>query len=46
MFPVVGELRATVVAPAIGDEIFAAFGVLLRYLPISPAAVPETLGHA
>ena len=44
MFPVVGELRATVVAPA-GDEILAAFGVRLRYLPISAAAVPETLGH-
>ena len=44
MFPVVDELRATVVAPAIGNGIFAAVGVRLRYLP--PEAVPEMLGHA
>jgi hypothetical protein len=37
----VGELGATVVAPAIGNAIFAAVGVRLRYLPIHPATVPE-----
>jgi CO/xanthine dehydrogenase Mo-binding subunit len=46
MLPVVGELSATVIAPAFGNAIFAAFGVRLLYLPIRPAAVPETLGHA
>ena len=46
MLPVVGELGATVVAPAIGNAIFASVGVRLRYLPIRPAAVPEALGHA
>ena len=46
MLSVVGELGATVVAPAIGNAMFAAVGVQLRYLPIRPAAVPEALGHA
>ena len=46
MLPLVGELGATVVAPAIGNAIFAAVQVRLRYLPNCPAAVPEALGHA
>jgi isoquinoline 1-oxidoreductase subunit beta len=46
MLPVVGELGATVVTPAIANAIFAAVGVRLRYLPIGPAAVPEAPGHA
>jgi isoquinoline 1-oxidoreductase subunit beta len=46
MLQVVGELRATVIAAAIDNAIFAAVGVRLRYLPIRPAAVPEALGHA
>jgi CO/xanthine dehydrogenase Mo-binding subunit len=46
MLSVVGELGATLVALAIGNAIFAAAGVWLRYLPIRPAAVPEALDHA
>jgi isoquinoline 1-oxidoreductase subunit beta len=46
MLPVVGELGATVIVPAIGNAIFAAVGVRLRCLPIRPTAVPEALGHA
>jgi hypothetical protein len=45
ILPVVGELGATVVAPAIGNAIFVSVGVQLRYLPIRPAVDPEPLGH-
>jgi isoquinoline 1-oxidoreductase subunit beta len=38
-----GEPGTTVVAPAIGNAIFAAVGVRLRHLPISPAAVLQAL---
>ena len=38
-----GEPGTTVVAPAIGNAIFAATGVRLRHLPIRPAAVLEAL---
>src|SRR5262249_49953748 len=38
-----GEPGTTVVAPAIGNAIFAAIGVRLRHLPIRPAAVLEAL---
>jgi CO/xanthine dehydrogenase Mo-binding subunit len=38
-----GEPGTTVVAPAIGNAIFAALGVRLRDLPIRPAAVREAL---
>jgi len=38
-----GEPATTVVAPAIGNAIFAAVGVRLRHLPIRPAAILETL---
>ena len=38
-----GEPGTTVVAPAIGNAIFAAIGVRLRHLPIRPAAVREAL---
>ncbi|SDA19454.1 xanthine dehydrogenase family protein molybdopterin-binding subunit [Sphingomonas sp. NFR15] len=34
-----GEPATTVVAPAIGNAIYAAIGVRLRHIPISPAAV-------
>jgi CO/xanthine dehydrogenase Mo-binding subunit len=45
-----GEPGTTVVAPAIGNAIFAAVGVRLRDLPIRPAAVlqalePQKRGH-
>ena len=33
----------TVVAPAIGNAIFAAVGVRLRHLPIRPAALRKAL---
>jgi hypothetical protein len=46
MPPVIGELDVTVIAVEVGDAMSARLGVRLRYLPISPAAVPETLGHA
>jgi isoquinoline 1-oxidoreductase subunit beta len=38
-----GEPATTVVAPAIGNAIFAAVGVRLRHLPIRPTAVLEAL---
>jgi CO/xanthine dehydrogenase Mo-binding subunit len=38
-----GEPATTVVAPAIGNAIFAAVGVRLRRLPIRPAAVLNAL---
>jgi isoquinoline 1-oxidoreductase beta subunit len=38
-----GEPGTTVVAPAIGNAIFAAIGVRLRHLPIRPAAVRQAL---
>jgi CO/xanthine dehydrogenase Mo-binding subunit len=38
-----GEPGTTVVAPAIGNAIYAATGIRLRYLPIRPAAVLPAL---
>jgi isoquinoline 1-oxidoreductase subunit beta len=38
-----GEPGTTVVAPAIGNAIFAAIGVRLRHLPMRPAAVRQAL---
>jgi CO/xanthine dehydrogenase Mo-binding subunit len=38
-----GEPATTVVAPAIGNAIFAAVGARLRHLPIRSAAVLEAL---
>src|SRR5262245_57229784 len=38
-----GEPGTTVVAPAIGNAIFAATGVRLRHLPIRPTAVLQAL---
>ena len=38
-----GEPATTVVAPAIGNAIFAAVGARLRHLPIRPAAVLQAL---
>ena len=38
-----GEPGTTVVAPAIGNAIFAAAGVRLRHLPIKPAALLAAL---
>ncbi len=38
-----GEPATTVVAPAIGNAIFAAVGIRLRHLPIRPSAVLQAL---
>lgn len=38
-----GEPATTIVAPAIGNAIYAAVGVRLRHLPITPAAVRAAL---
>jgi CO/xanthine dehydrogenase Mo-binding subunit len=38
-----GEPATTVVGPAIGNAIFAAVGVRLRHLPITPAAVAAAI---
>ncbi|HVP98266.1 MAG TPA: molybdopterin cofactor-binding domain-containing protein [Roseiarcus sp.] len=40
-----GEPATTVIAPAIGNAIFAAVGVRLRHLPIRPDAVLEALAQ-
>jgi isoquinoline 1-oxidoreductase beta subunit len=40
-----GEPATTVVAPAIGNAIFAAVGVRLRHLPIRPSAVLQALAQ-
>jgi isoquinoline 1-oxidoreductase subunit beta len=40
-----GEPATTVVAPAIGNAIFAAVGARLRHVPIRPAAVLQALMH-
>lgn len=40
-----GEAATTVVAPAIGNAIFAASGARLRHLPIRPEAVRQALTH-
>jgi len=40
-----GEAATTVVAPAIGNAIFAASGARLRHLPIRPEAVRQALAH-
>ena len=42
-----GEPATTVVAPAIGNAIFAAVGARLRHLPMRPAALRKALaGHS
>jgi len=38
-----GEPATTVIAPAVGNAIFAAVGVRLRHLPIRPSAVLQVL---
>jgi isoquinoline 1-oxidoreductase subunit beta len=38
-----GEPATTVVAPAIGNAIFAAVGARVRHLPITPEAVRKAL---
>ncbi|HVH32849.1 MAG TPA: molybdopterin cofactor-binding domain-containing protein [Tahibacter sp.] len=41
-----GEPATTVVAPAIGNAVFAAVGARLRHIPIRPTAVLEALKQA
>jgi isoquinoline 1-oxidoreductase subunit beta len=41
-----GEPGTTVVAPAIGNAIFAAVGVRLRHLPIRPSSNGNTVTHS
>ncbi|MGF6774124.1 isoquinoline 1-oxidoreductase beta subunit [Paraburkholderia sp. GAS199] len=41
-----GEPPTTVVAPAIGNAIYAAVGVRMRHLPIRPAAIKLALDQA
>jgi CO/xanthine dehydrogenase Mo-binding subunit len=38
-----GEPGTTVIAPAIGNAIFAATGIRLKHLPIRPAAILQAL---
>jgi isoquinoline 1-oxidoreductase subunit beta len=38
-----GEPATTVVAPAIANAIFSAFGVRLRHIPITPEAILQSL---
>jgi isoquinoline 1-oxidoreductase beta subunit len=40
-----GEPGTTVVAPTIGNAIFAASGARVRHLPIRPAAVRQALAR-
>ena len=40
-----GEPATTVVAPAIGNAIFAAVGARLRHIPITPEAVLAALNR-
>jgi isoquinoline 1-oxidoreductase subunit beta len=40
-----GEPGTTVVAPAIGNAIFAAVGIRLRHLPVRPAAMLQALAQ-
>jgi isoquinoline 1-oxidoreductase beta subunit len=41
-----GEPGTTVVAPAIGNAIYAAVGVRMRHLPIRPVAMREALASS
>ena len=41
-----GEPGTTVVAPAIGNAIYAAVGVRMRHLPIRPAEIIRALNSA
>ena len=40
-----GEPATTVIAPAVGNAVFAAIGVRLRHLPIRPQAVLDALAQ-